>query len=531
MSGISSRVSDASINASVGTRAYTEQNYVTDAETVTASIDALDVGVAAQLSAIDVDLAQKTDNVVVSNLVDNGNFADATEWSYSLAAGNVAANELAFTATAQYGSCKQLLDDNCIDGHVYYVVGYVKAGSSSVQLQMYKNVGGSALAVMAHTGGGDYEKLAFLATAASSEVVGIRAIDYRASGWTEITIKNFAIYDLTAAYVVAPAILDFERDLIVNNSGLYFVLSQLIMSISTGKSAIPNIVDKPIYVSVVSDSLNIIFKYNDTQDIRCNIKKTGRNSIMNFDQFYKISNSGRYVSSDITAGTSMSAGGTDWLAPWVVWADGTIDGDETASYSVTGGNHNYNNLPTGRTTAYSFHINGRKVTAFADYADYVDVYWTNKVQASNTKKNDGTGREVLQENYHLHFDGYEFKIDCTIDFLENCHVFTYYGLQAVTTPWNGYAFYHSSVNNAQNDGASNTVSSTKTTDCVTMRKTTDWLDMFIDVNRGLGNRSYNTSNDGAFVSSAKVYMKLITNSDPDASQSYSYKGGYRLYHR
>lgn len=52
MSGISSRVSDASVNASVGSRAYTEQNYVTNGETITDSLDAIDTTVASHLAQI-----------------------------------------------------------------------------------------------------------------------------------------------------------------------------------------------------------------------------------------------------------------------------------------------------------------------------------------------------------------------------------------------------------------------------------------------------------------------------------------------
>ena len=76
MSGISRRVSDTSITAHntstsshtaiIGDRAYTEDNYVTDAETVTASVDALD------MALNDTDTAIGTRTYTEQNYVTNG---------------------------------------------------------------------------------------------------------------------------------------------------------------------------------------------------------------------------------------------------------------------------------------------------------------------------------------------------------------------------------------------------------------------------------------------------------------------------
>ena len=72
----------------------------------------------------------------------------------------------------------------------------------------------------------------------------------------------------------------------------------------------------------------------------------------------------------------------------------------------TGGNHDYLNgsggSATGRTESVTLKVNGKEVDGdYEGYADEIDIYWTNYIQANNTKKEDGSGREVLKEMYHI----------------------------------------------------------------------------------------------------------------------------------
>lgn len=64
------------------------------------------------------------------------------------------------------------------------------------------------------------------------------------------------------------------------------------------------------------------------------------------------------------------------------------------------------------------------------YCDHVEIRWTNFVQSYATAKVDGTGREVMQENHILQFDGCEWKSYVEIIALEDI----------VIEKWNGFQY-------------------------------------------------------------------------------------------
>ena len=97
---------------------------------------------------------------------------------------------------------------------------------------------------------------------------------------------------------------------------------------------------------------------------------------------------------------------TDWQGPYVVSANQNADGDAIAQGAAfTGGNHAYGaggvtGTPTARTLSYRVLVDGVELEDGGDleWKDYVEISWINRVQAWNTKKTDGSGREVLEEN-------------------------------------------------------------------------------------------------------------------------------------
>ena len=125
---------------------------------------------------------------------------------------------------------------------------------------------------------------------------------------------------------------------------------------------------------------------------------------------------------------------SDILGPWWIGAVNNADGDNQTP-SFTGGGHTYSGgnrkdeSGTITSTLESILINGNNVTSYSGNAALIDIYWTNIVQAYNTKKADGSGRAVLQENYHLSFDGSHFYVENNIELLEDVVVGRYYGMQ------------------------------------------------------------------------------------------------------
>lgn len=127
--------------------------------------------------------------------------------------------------------------------------------------------------------------------------------------------------------------------------------------------------------------------------------------------------------------------GSEFFGPYIVRAINNTNGDLPDSLSFTGGSHAYSGntegetSATGRSVVTSILIDGIRQSEYSGYCNTIDIYWTNYIQATNTKKENGSGREVLKEDYHLHFDGSNFEIENDITALEELEIVRYYGLQ------------------------------------------------------------------------------------------------------
>lgn len=134
---------------------------------------------------------------------------------------------------------------------------------------------------------------------------------------------------------------------------------------------------------------------------------------------------------------------TDWHGPFIVAADANADGDQPDHRYFTGGNHNYNNAggmdasATARNLSLKFFADGGEIAdGDTGFASVIEIVWVNRVQAYNTTKANGAGREVLEERHRLTFDGTEWKSYVEIEPLEDVHMQTYYGFQATSDTGN-----------------------------------------------------------------------------------------------
>ena len=119
---------------------------------------------------------------------------------------------------------------------------------------------------------------------------------------------------------------------------------------------------------------------------------------------------------------------------------------------------------TGRSEIKAILIDGVKREEYAGYCNTLDVYWTNHIQATNTKKEDGNGREVLKEEYHLHFNGETFEIENDVTALEEVEILRYYGLQ-IAQGVAGYSYDISYIGSHNNVVQANGNSKSADTTC------------------------------------------------------------------
>ena len=232
------------------------------------------------------------------------------------------------------------------------------------------------------------------------------------------------------------------------------------MSTTTDKSftlskitkEVPNFTDIVNTVNNIADSTvspNFSYRIDDTgidvifkcgnKDFRIRLAKKGGNNLFDFYKFGEIENNSDLPSLEFDSVTNLGISGTDWHSPFTVSAINNIDGDNKNSngqynYHFTGGNHQYNNQGSGSTatarlTDLKYYVNGKEVTSGTGYGNILEIRWTNMVQGYNTTKSDGTGREILQENHTLIFDGVDWKTSNELIALEDIRMERCYGIQ------------------------------------------------------------------------------------------------------
>lgn len=201
-----------------------------------------------------------------------------------------------------------------------------------------------------------------------------------------------------------------------------------------------NMIAPSIYYSITKDQVTAISKYSPWQDIAVLLKKRGVNQIFDFDDVAVIPNVTPRISTNPDKMDSLfpelGAGiGTDSHGPFQVRALENIDGDIPECNHFTGGNHGYDNSgslevsATGRTSHYAFYGDGCPLSDGAGWCNVLTLKWTNLVQGYNTIRQSGGGREILQENHTLTFDGREWSSYVELLPLERVLLQRWYGFQ------------------------------------------------------------------------------------------------------
>ena len=206
---------------------------------------------------------------------------------------------------------------------------------------------------------------------------------------------------------------------------------------------------KPVYYHADGDVLDVIYKYSAAKDMRVRLKKKGGNNLFDFYQFAFIDNATEFVWSDYGGGTIAVTTTSDWHSPFVMAAKSDIDGDAVSFrpfYRRQSRIYQYRRRrhadPQPAARSSSFLPTEGKLRTRRAAAERIEAVWTNYVQAYNTKKSDGTGREVLRECHRLLFDGVRFLVHVDLVPLEDVTVATWYGFQCTTlSPWRGTGHY------------------------------------------------------------------------------------------
>ena len=133
--------------------------------------------------------------------------------------------------------------------------------------------------------------------------------------------------------------------------------------------------------------------------------------------------------------SSLSVNQTDWISPYIVRATQNGNGDHPTDKYYTGGNHRSNNSnegggKTATEISKKFLVDGITPVEGEIYnCEAIDIFVVNSVNGYNTSKDDGTGRNILQEKIHFHITADRFDVERVIVPLEEIVIETLFGFQ------------------------------------------------------------------------------------------------------
>ena len=307
-----------------------------------------------------------------------------------------------------------------------------------------------------------------------------------------------------------PSAYEFEKML----SELYFEKTYidnfgLMKKIDNTKRIITNMIGNETQIKWVDGNNNMMLVF----------KPCGVNNLPQIKDLYK-------------NGIKMLDGNTDFISPFIVAGESQFAGDKTESFEFTGGYHGYNGDGTGTPTARNILY---KVEADNNKCKIIVV---NNIQGFNTKKADGTGKEILQEEIIYTISPCKINVDVKLTALEWCRISTYMGLQAQNTPWEDRILICDDETHKQwvslayqnINGGNKTQSSCNK---LILNKDDNYLEMKIDNSYGLGKLRYvgNTSPLMWCADYNKTYFNLVKDKELTLNKNdvAYWSGEYKIY--
>lgn len=210
---------------------------------------------------------------------------------------------------------------------------------------------------------------------------------------------------------------------------------------------------------------------------------------------------------------------SDCFGPFQIRAKSNIDGDDLANTTFTGGSHRYNNKsvgssPTARLGNVDIRVDGLSSESYEGEFTEFEIQWDAYVQATNTKKEDGTGREVLKQVNTIKYADGEFRCSTELIPLEDITLHLWYGYQCVgVNPGGTYSLTdHWVFVNAENRVNDSTGSGAKDTSAMIGYTDKFEQQMWVDTTIDMGKREMLTGEQsGAFKSGDKGYFRIANN--------------------
>lgn len=320
---------------------------------------------------------------------------------------------------------------------------------------------------------------------------------------------TFAITSGITLSVVNSRLVLVEGDTLPE-SYIPFYRKALSDAVSENTSKIAVISNGMQSVLMSADSVSIRSRYSDAEDLIIKIGRHGGNNLIDFQQIGFVN---RYAAG-YSIDRMLKETASDFFSPHQIYADSNADGDHPDKTYFTGGSHTSDNSSGGGATAtnvrFDVYADGQLLSA-GDIciADTVVISWRNLVNGYNTSKDDGTGRNILQEDIRLTIKDGKVTANVTHTALEALHRITYYGLQQRLNGFSTIRFVGGSNRSVIQTSANANSGSKNCRDVVMESSIGDCCRVHIDqtdIGDFDGNKAYPHS---AFTSYGKSYFTLF----------------------
>ena len=237
-----------------------------------------------------------------------------------------------------------------------------------------------------------------------------------------------------------------------------------------------------------------------------------------------------------TSYTEVVGATTDYIQPLTVGAVNNKNGDFPDNTSLfTGGNHGYNNSGLSTASATMREIS-REV--FLDgipvelgdrkYGYEIFIKVVSNIQGCNTEKQDGSGREIIQQTTKITINKDGVKLEVSFTALEPIIIYTLYGLAQYFSFTNVQLIGSTSKMGVYTAGEK-IVPTDKGTNIIRCFGDNYYFDVEMDRTFALGQNGGMADYNAMGTIANKGYFNLINNNTPlelDTDEQISFKGGF-----
>lgn len=343
-------------------------------------------------------------------------------------------------------------------------------------------------------------------------------------------------------YMAVPVVI--EKEITGDN------LTDATKIVNANVNAFPDII-APLYVQMHEKeeyagaqkavNVEIVRRFDETNDVvwRFENKTPTPNTFFDFRLVGLVPRGTRKIQDFITTSTVAQIVGamSDFISPICVAAVNNADGDFPTNTSLfTGGAHGYNNSAlstasaTMRQISRSVRLDGIPLSnGDRKYGHVLTIDVVNNIQGCNTEKENGNGREIIQQHIHVQVDRNNVNVGVTFTALESVNIYSIEGLSQVFA-FTDIRFIGSTTLRGVYEAGHRAVTEDKHTNTIRNSGDTYYFDVSMDRSFGLAQDGGMADYNAMATIANKGYFHLIgeTPLALAADESVSIRGSYEF---